>query len=311
VFLVCLAAVPLPLIALVPAPPQDVFPLIDIQGVETFDPDGRLLLTTVYTPLVDAYQAVRGWLDPKVDVLPERLFLPPGVTEAEYGRVSLSQMDASKIAAASAALRRTTEYPHDHGSGALVQDVVGDSPADGKLFSGDLVVEADGLRVDGLGDLVAAIHRAGVGGPLDLTVEPVEGGVRRQVHLRPAEAPEGNRPVIGVRLVPNFPFEVVINSGNIGGPSAGLMWALGIADLLTSEDLTDGRTLAGTGAIDPAGHVFPIGGVREKVVAAEEAGAEAFLVPSDNLDEAESAPVDLELVPVGTLSDAVEYLSPA
>ena len=101
---------------------------------------------------------------------------------------------------------------------------------------------------------------------------------------------------------------MAIQSGDIAGPSAGLMWALGLYDLLTPEDLTDGMTVAGTGAIDRDGKVYPIGGVAEKLIAAKHAGANVFLVPRQNLAEAQAANPGIKLVPVSTLQDAVDFL---
>src|SRR5207247_1504061 len=108
--------------------------------------------------------------------------------------------------------------------------------------------------------------------------------------------------------VPTFPFGVTISSGDIGGPSAGLMWALGLYDVLTPGDLTGGRTVAGTGEIFPSGEVGPIGGVRDKIAAAEAAGADVFLVPVANLREARRAGAGLKLVPVRTFAQALGYL---
>ncbi|MET0887603.1 MAG: S16 family serine protease, partial [Mycetocola sp.] len=116
-------------------------------------------------------------------------------------------------------------------------------------------------------------------------------------------------PLVGIRMINSFPFDVSISSGEIGGPSAGLMWALGLYDLLTSGDLTGGRTIAGTGVIALDGAVSPIDGIEEKLAAAADAGASVFLVPEGN-EEAARASGDhgLELVPVATFDEALAYL---
>jgi Lon-like protease len=111
-------------------------------------------------------------------------------------------------------------------------------------------------------------------------------------------------------LVESFPFEITIESGDVGGPSAGLMWAVGLYDLLTPGDLTGGKTVAGTGSIDLDGNVGPIGGILDKVVAAREANADIMLVPRDNFDEVRDVDAgDLRLISVSTFDDAVEALS--
>lgn len=115
---------------------------------------------------------------------------------------------------------------------------------------------------------------------------------------------------MGVRLVDAFPFQVEIASGDVGGPSAGLMFALGLYDQLTPSDLTQGRTIAGTGTIDPQGGVGPIGGIEDKVLAAERVGATVFLVPKDNMAELQSIDTGaMRLVSVATFQDAVDALS--
>ncbi len=117
--------------------------------------------------------------------------------------------------------------------------------------------------------------------------------------------------MIGAVLVENFPFDIRIESDAVGGPSAGLMWALGLADLLTEGDLTGGRSIAGTGTIDLRGRVGPIGGVEKKVRAAQRAGAEMFFVPVENLAAARTTANGIRLVAVRSLGDALGHLEAA
>jgi PDZ domain-containing protein len=129
------------------------------------------------------------------------------------------------------------------------------------------------------------------------------------VDLRRAPCGGKDEPLVGVSLISNFPFRVLIESGDVGGPSAGLMWALGLYDLLTPGDLTAGRTIAGTGQIGLDGTVYPIGGIEEKVVAADHAGASVFLVPAGNIAAARAAGDDgIVLIPVSSFQDAVDRL---
>jgi PDZ domain-containing protein len=119
-----------------------------------------------------------------------------------------------------------------------------------------------------------------------------------------------DEPVIGIVLVDSFPFQISIESGDVGGPSAGLMWAVGLYDLLTPGDLTRGRTIAGTGAIDLEGKVGPIGGIRDKVVAARDAHADVMLVPRADFRELRDVETgDLKLIPVSTFDEALKALS--
>ena len=310
VLALCLYMVDLPLWVESPGDAKSVLPLISIDGAPTHDSEGRLLLTTVNVGRVNAYYALRAWLDPAARVIPEREILLPGQTDREYERVSLSQMDSSKIAAVAVALERSTDYPEIHGPGVVIQDTVAGSPADGRLFAGDLILEIDGDPLADIAELDAVITDAGIGGKLDLNVRPVEGGEARDVSITLASGPDGD-PMIGIYTVASFPFDVRIESGTIGGPSAGLMWTLGVTDLLTTADLTGNRVIAGTGTVDLAGNVGPIGGITLKVQAAEQADAELFLLPRENLAEARSADADIELVPVASVDEAVGYLEGA
>jgi Lon-like protease len=307
VLALCLGSIPLPLYVERPGPARDVVPLIDIDGTDTYQPDGRLYFTTVtfFEPTV--YGAVGGWLDPAQRVVPRSAVIPEGVTDREYRRINVSLMDQSQIAAVAASLRGLTEYPREGGPGVIVYGTVPRSPADGRLFAGDLITEADGVPVDGVEELGRAVRGASAEErALSLRVRPLEGGESQTVRVRPGRLQ--GRPAIGIYPVPNFPFEVRFQAGRVGGPSAGLMWGLGVTDILTPGDLSGGRSIAGTGTIDLDGGIGPIGGVALKVAAAEEAGAEVFLLPPQNLAEARAAGADIPLVPVGTLDEAVRYL---
>jgi PDZ domain-containing protein len=305
---VCLYAVEVPLFVEAPGRARAVLPLIDIDGTDTYASDGRLLLTTVNVGRLNLFEALVAWIDPEAEVIPEHDIIAPGQTDREYEAVSRSQMDQSKIAAVAVALERLTDYPDEHGAGVIVQDVLAGTAADGRLFAGDLITAVDGRRLDDADELRGLITAAGTERALRLRVEPVEGGDARTVRLRPGTVEGEARPVIGVATVANFPFEVRIESGAIGGPSAGLMWALGVTELLTPGDLTTGRSLAGTGTLDLEGNIGAIGGIRLKILAAERAGADAFLLPEGNLAEARGTGDRIELVPVSTVDEAVRYL---
>jgi Lon-like protease len=308
VLALCLYSVELPYFVEGPGSAKAVLPLIDIDGAETYSSEGEYLLTTVNVGRVNVFDALAAWVDPAEHLVPEDAFLAPGQSDREYERVVQSQMDQSKIAAVAVALERLTDYPRDHGPGVIVQGAVSDSPSEGKLFAGDLITAIDGEPLEGLGELRERIEEASPSVVLRLTVEPVEGGEARKVEVRPISLPGADRPVIGVYTVANFPLRVRIESGTVGGPSAGLMWALGVIDALTPDDLTGGRTLAGTGSVDLEGNVRPIGGVALKLATAAKAGAESFLVPRGNLAEAREAGTDIELVPVSTVDQAVRAL---
>jgi PDZ domain-containing protein len=293
--------------AFAPGSSRDVLPRIELEGVQTYPPDGRLMLTTVSVPWATMATAVRGLLDPAITLVSEEEVLG-GRTEQEYEQLTRSQMDESKIAAVALAARRLTDYPRDHGPGALVQNVVGGSPAEGKLFPGDLIVAAGDEPVEGVEELAGLIERTEGKRAMTLTIEA--GDEERAVRIQPRFSREEQRALLGVVLVEGFPFEVSIDSGDIGGPSAGLMWTLGVFELLSEEDLLGGRVVAGTGAVTLDGRVIPIGGVEQKVRAADQAGADVFLVPRENAGAARSVGPRLRLIPVGSVGEAIRALRP-
>lgn len=308
VLAVCLVVVELPLFVEAPGRARSVLPLIDVDGTTTYQSEGRFLLTTVNVGRLSVFEAVAAWIDPDAEVISEHDLIPPGQTDEEYERAARSQMDQSKIAAAAVALELQTDYPDEHGPGVIVQDVLAGTSADGRLFPGDLITHVNGTPLADLAQLRAAIGAAEGGGSVTLRVRPLEGGSESTVEVSPTRVEGVDRPVIGIASVANFPFDIDIQSGTIGGPSAGLMWALGLIDTLTPEDLTGGEAIAGTGTVDLDGRVGPIGGIRMKVVGAEEAGAEVFLVPREHLAEARRADGAIELVAVGTVDEALRFL---
>jgi PDZ domain-containing protein len=273
------------------------------------------MLTDVVFFQPNAYEAVAASVNPDDHVVRRDELLPPGQDEDQFVRQGFSQMDTSKINATIVALTRETDYPDEHGPGALIQSVVPGAPAANKLFAGDLVTRVNGEPVTSVDQVSAAIRAAGFGGTLTFTVRA--GGKVRTVKVSPAhvrsEVAPGEfqttpYPAIGVSMVENFPFDVEISSKGIGGPSAGLMWTLGLIDLLTPGDLTAGRVVAGTGEIAQDGQVLPIGGVQQKVAAAETAHAKVFFVPEANANDAASVAHGITIVPVKTYTDALDWL---
>jgi PDZ domain-containing protein len=308
-FLVAFAAytVRLPYFVIGPGPAVDVEPLIHTTGTHTYSSSGHFLLTSVNEHQANAFDLLTAWIDPASTVVPERDILAPGQTQEQEIQVARSEMDTSKIDAAVVALTDEAGYPGTSRPGALIEAVVPDTPADGKLFPGDVIASIDGSPVKDPEELGRLIVAGGAGHPLHLTVNGRPGGAVH-VTVTPRYDARAKRAIMGVTSVPNFPFPLTISSGSIGGPSAGLMWTLGLTDLLTPGDLTGGRKIAGTGAIDASGKVYPIGGVQEKVVAARRAGAGLFFVPRENAADARSVADGMTIVEVNTVQDAVQYL---
>ena len=301
-------SITLPYYSIGPGPARDVEPLIRIEGHPTYGSAGHFVLTSILFRQLTPLTAVAAWLDPDLAVVSRNALFAPGESSQQEQTRAISQMDQSKLDAASVVLKRLTGYPRQHGQGVLVESTQPGCAAQGRLFPGDLIRSVDGTEVDSVRQASRAIGGTQSGSKLafDITVD----GKPESVSLLRAPCGGEEKPLVGVRLMNSFPIGISIATGDIGGPSAGLMFALGLYDLLTPGDLTGGRTIAGTGVIGVGGKVYPIGGVVEKMTAAADAGASVFLLPEGNLAAARRAVRgrDLRLVPVSTFNDALSWL---
>jgi Lon-like protease len=304
-------ALPVPFVALQPGPTTNTLgkfdgsQLISITGpAKTYPVRGQLLLTTVSEqPTLTLFSAVGYWFSTHNAVVPEELVNPSGSSQQEQERQGQADMVTSQESATTAALHYL-KIPE-----ALTVAATGHGlPADGKLQKGDVLVAVDGQKLLDSVDLRADVRKLKPG--TDVTIQYRRGGPIQRLTLQTAPAQDDpSKSAIGVTPHDQPPFSVKIGLKGVGGPSAGLMFALGIVDRLTPNDLTGGATIAGTGAIEADGTVDPIGGIQQKLVGARRAGATTFLVPSDNCSEAKAAvPSGLELVKVGTLAQAVTAL---
>lgn len=284
----------------------DADPLITVEGRETYPTDGALDLTTVFVAggpgqQISVFDAFRAWADPAQAVTPRELVYPPDISKSDIEQQNAEAMTSSKESAVAAALAHLDiEYEE-------TLSVVGfapDSAAEGILEEGDRLARIDGMEIEALQPLKDALNAAG-GDSVDITV--TRDGETVVETIEPVQGESGDYQ-LGVFLMSEFqfPFEIDIALNNVGGPSAGLMFALGIVDKLTEDQLTGGEHFAGTGTIDSAGTVGPIGGIRQKLVGAREAGAEVFLAPAANCEEVVGhIPDGLRVIPVETLGDAV------
>ena len=284
-------------------------PLIVITGHETFPAAGHLNMVTVSYEggpgsNLNIFQALRAWLDPSQAVVPETELFPPGQTAKQTQEQDTAQMASSQQVATAAAL---TQLHIKYQTQVVVLSTAAGYPASKALKAGDVIKAVDGKPVTGQSSLSSLITSAPAGSTLQLTV--LRGGKTLTVPV--ASKSSGGTPVIGVQVQEQykFPFTVKFSVGDIGGPSAGMMFALGIIDKLTPDNLTGGKFIAGTGEITAAGQVEPIGGIQQKMVGARDAGATVFLAPAANCADTRGAvPAGLRVVKVATLSQAVSDL---
>jgi PDZ domain-containing protein len=305
-------ALPVPFVALQPGPTTDTLgrfggaPLITITGDrKTYPVDGKLLLTTVSEqPSLTLISTVGSWLSPHDAVVPEELVNPTGQSQEEQQRAGQADMVASQEFATTAALH-FLKIP----ATVVVSDTSKGLPAYGKLKKGDVLLTVDGHKLNDSVDLRDDISKLKPGTTVRIGFR--RGGTNDTVTLKTAKDTQSGqtRSVIGVTPDDKRPFTVKIGLKGVGGPSAGLMFALGIIDRLEPADLAHGATIAGTGEIELDGTVDPIGGIQQKLVGARRAGATTFLVPAGNCAEASKAvPGGLRLVKVTSLSQAVKAL---
>jgi PDZ domain-containing protein len=273
---------------------------------------GRLAFTAVQVQPASWADLAETRLFRNGDVVPAEEIRPPGVSEEEMIRINRQLIEESKLVAAVVGLQAAGFDARVTGQGAAVEAVLPGMPAAGVLRDGDIVIAADGYPVQTAPELVEIIRRHQVGDQVRLTI--VRDGEQQEVVVGTRGSPsEPGRPAVGASVSTrlfdvDLPFEVTIDTKNVGGPSAGMMFALGILDAVTAGDLTRGHYVAGTGTISVDGSVGPIGGAAEKVVAAERDGAEVFLVPREDFAEAQTRAGSIRLVAVDQLGDALRAL---
>jgi PDZ domain-containing protein len=323
VALVVLTFLPTPYVIQRPGPVYDTLgtaadadgeqvPLINIEGTETFETAGTLDLTTVQvvgnrerTP--SWFELALAWMDRSRAVVPLDSVFPEGVTTEQRDERNATLMVDSQHEATAAALNA---LGYDTGAQVAVVDVLEDSPAQGALEPDDVVTAIGGAPVDSAKQLRESIQEAG-GDPVVLTV--LRGGTEQTVEITPEKHVEGDVTtwLIGVTLRTDYDFEidVTLQLDNVGGPSAGMMFALGIVDTLTPGELNGGENIAGTGTIEADGTVGPIGGIRQKLYGARDAGAGFFLAPDSNCDEVVGhVPDGLTVIRTATLDESLAAL---
>ena len=315
VLAVAVAVLPVPYVTWSPGTARDVLasagqgtePIISISDVPTYPTSGRLDMTVVSTTSADSRlslpQALVAYWRPDHDALPREAVYPPGRTAEDVEDADAELMVSAQDDAVVAALRATQlsveRLP------AIASVTVG-SPAQGHLRPGDLVVSVDGTATPTPELVQAAVRRAQVGRTLTFVV--LRDKVRTQVPLVPASQTSGTGVQIGITLGTGYAYPARISydlGQKIGGPSAGLVFALAIYDKLTPGELFAGQHVAGTGTINPTGVVGGIGGIQEKIAGAEAAGATTFLVPAPNCGDLAGVRTSMRLVRVATLGDAV------
>jgi PDZ domain-containing protein len=306
---------PVPYAELGPGPTLDTLgvdqsgqQIIQLTGRAPERTSGHLNLTTVSVrDRLDLLGAMRGWLDPERAVVPREEIFPPGQTQQQTDEKNSQDFVTSQTSAELAALAYLDETK------VVISQVAADSPSHGKLAAKDTITAIGGQKVGDVNDLGKVLGATKPGSTVTVAYE--RGGKPATTQITTTEGTDESgksRAVlgVGVTLESTAPFKVRIAlDDRIGGPSAGLMFALGILDKIGEDNLTGGKFIAGTGTIDVSGAVGPIGGIPLKLIAARDKGATAFLVPAGNCAEASRRPpAGLTLIKVDSLSGAISAL---
>ncbi|MEY4319536.1 MAG: hypothetical protein RL378_640 [Actinomycetota bacterium] len=318
-----LALVPAPYVIETPGPVYNTLgsaedadgnetPLITVSGTATYPTEGELSMLTVYVQgSPDShptwFEVAAAWMRPDYAVLPMQSLYPEGTTRTDSANAAKIQMDNSQQEAIAAAL---THQGIPFESEIVVAEATPGYPAEKLVEPGDIVKAADGIPIENVSDLRAVINTAGIGNSIELVVERNGATVTLTVGVVASEH-DGTTPVIGILVGGNyrFPFDVDISLADVGGSSAGMMFALGIIDTITPGSLNGGANVAGTGEISADGSVGPIGGIVQKAFGARNSGATWMLVPAENCGALFGhIPDGLREVSVSTLDDAMAAL---
>jgi PDZ domain-containing protein len=309
---------PIPFVFFKPGVPDNVAgKIISIKDAKTYPINGKLFITSILvtnpdSPVFGAETLVNWAIGPHV-VLPKESVYPPIQPAKKIERDSRNEMESSKVTSTAAALRY---LGYDFDEVYYVSDIRDYSDAIKKLKIGDVITEIDGKEINQIEEIRTSYAKKRIGDSLLITVERKDENGKvtlvttRVILVENLDIEEKERPAIGILVGTSarFPIDVDFNLPGVGGPSAGLIFAVGIVEKLTEEDLVRGRKIAGTGTITPSGKVGGIGGIEEKMVGASRIGATIFIAPRENCPDIEHVPKGLKVIPVSTLSEAIEAL---
>ena len=286
---------------------------IEIENAQTYEYEGNLYQLTVRRDEANYFVYAWARLNSQIDLYPREVILPDGVTPQELSEISIQNMMTSENVAIAVALDSLDYEIESEGDGVLVVGLLDDSPVKDKLIKNDLIISINNELVRSASEFISMLRTYEIGDIVNIGLIRNEQELTIKTKLIEHVEYE-NEPMVGfLASTPNqqfiFPFEVDIQTGNVGGPSAGMMMALNVYNLLTEDDITNGKKVAGTGTIEIDGSIGPVGGVKQKVIAAKRANAGLILVPTANYEEASVfADDNTQIVAVDSFDNALNVI---
>jgi len=291
---------------------------IEYGNNENYSFDGNLYQLTVRRDEANIYVYLWSLLNSSYDLYPREVILPDGVTPQELSEISIQNMRTSENVAIAVALKNIGYEIDSKGDGVAVVGLLEGSPVKDKLKKGDLINSINNTDIYSATEFISTLRTYSIGETVSIGLLREIDGIKEQIYIKTTlieHVEYEGEPMVGFLATTvnerfDFPFEIDIKTGNVGGPSAGLMMALNVYNNLIPEDITNSKIIAGTGTIEIDGSVGPVGGIKQKIIAAKRAGAELILVPVANFEEARPFETDkTAIVAVDSFDEALAVIS--
>ena len=291
---------------------------IDYGEIDNYEFDGSLYQLTVRRDEANVLIYIWSLVNDSYDLYPREVILPDGVTPKELSEISIQNMRTSENVAIAVALKNLGYDITSKGDGVAVVGILDDSPVKDKLKKGDLLNSINNKDISSATEFISTLRTYSIGETVSIGLLREIDGNKKTLTIETTlieHVEYEGEPMVGFLATTvnerfDFPFEIDIKTGNVGGPSAGLMMALNVYNNLIPEDLTNSMIVAGTGTIEIDGSVGPVGGIKQKVIAAKKAGAELILVPVANFEEAKIFETEeTAIVAVDSFSEALSVIS--
>ena len=291
---------------------------IEYENIDKYEFEGNLFQLTVRRDEANALIYTWSLINESYDLYSREVILPDGITPKELSEISIQNMRTSENVAIAVALKNLGYEISSKGDGVAVVGLLDDSPVKNKLKKGDLIQSINSTDIFSATEFIATLRTYSIGETVSIGLLREIDGVKKQIFVKTTlveHVEYKGEPMVGFLATTvnerfDFPFEIDIKTGNVGGPSAGLMMALNVYNNLIPEDITNSMVVAGTGTIEIDGSVGPVGGIKQKIIAAKRAGAELILVPVANFEEAIQFETDkTAIVAVDSFDEALSVIS--